>query len=407
MCVGSVPSISVAGSRPTRRSMANPFLDGGATGDQSSLLKKERPGGARDPHERKRTGGGWFHGMLLFVASFTVMVPLACLIASVDRIVRFYSSATFEMAFGVAFFTALPTAACQLRNDANLDARFGSRRAFQWRAAGSAVVACIACVVLGEIKGYESGLLVCAAFLGVAAWVGNGVTLAVVGVLPSSAFIAQGFGFQLATLGAAIAPASLDWTMTWRVTAVAPLIGFAVKAASEKGSARSSRGTPLLLQAMARLLSLEDVAAQLSAKDASAKRGDAAFRDGLDALPPVVRRMALGLAMSMCASTVIGGTVGYYMDVAIDGYAVSHVLYLTSSAANVASRPCVSLWSACGAPRPPARAVAAFSAVRLLGLALVFACAFGSRSAEPLPAVVAFRVQSSSFPAAPSGDRPV
>lgn len=346
--------------------MSNPFMDGREAGDSSTLLRKDKPVALDGP---AYAPGGWYQGGLLFVASFTVMVPLACLIASVDRIVRFYSSATFEMAFGIAFFTALPTAVAQLRNDANVDARFGSRRAFAWRATSAALVSAAACVVLGEIKGYESGLLVCAAFLGVSAWVGNGVTLAVVGVLPSSAFIAQGFGFQLATLGAAVAPASLDWTMTWRATAAAPLVGCA---------------------ALLRLLSLEDVSAQLACKDAAAKRLDRTLKDGLDALPPVVRRMALGLCMSMCASTVIGGTVGYYMDADIGGYALSHVLYLTSSAANVASRPCVGLWNRLGVPRPPPRSVAHFSAARLCGLTLVFACTFGDRSAEPLSLVVAF-----------------
>ena len=130
--------------------MSNPFTPAGEA--EELLLKRRRS----DEVETGEWKGGWYHSCLLLTASCTVMMPLSALIASVDRIVRYYSSSTFEMAFGVAFFTALPTAIGQLRNDDLFDSRMGSQAAFSARATAACTTLGVASFVLGQMRGIEA-----------------------------------------------------------------------------------------------------------------------------------------------------------------------------------------------------------------------------------------------------------
>ena len=66
--------------------------------------------------------------------------------------------------------------------------------------------------------------------MGVSTWISNGTALSVGGLLPSTVYLWQGAGFQLATLVAFclvhLLVDAVSWQTFWQLVALAPLVSY-------------------------------------------------------------------------------------------------------------------------------------------------------------------------------------
>ena len=296
----------------------------------------------------------------IFVISLATLIPLSTLGSLVDVITARFSSKEYELVIGLLFLSAFPMAYLQLVFDRGFDLQFRSSKTFVVRMAVSCAALCLASLAL-SFEHDRQQLLAWTVVIGVATWVANGATLALAGMLPSSSFVWQGAGFQLATLCAfSVVYASRGrWAATWITVACAPLVGLVASV--------SFLRDPYILE-------------RLAAKDEAGS-----FFSSLHEkphakvpLPRDVFHMAIVLLLNMFGSIVASGTYTYFKQHGASrrfcGVALSEALYLCFSTANVVSRPVVALIDA--RRRPSVRFVRAGSYARFAATSLLFSAAF-------------------------------
>ena len=202
----------------------------------------------------------------IFVISLATLIPLSTLGSLVDVITARFSSKEYELVIGLLFLSAFPMAYLQLVFDRGFDLQFRSSKTFVVRMAVSCSALCLASFAL-SFEHDAQQLLAWTVVIGVATWVANGATLALAGMLPSSSFVWQGAGFQLATLCAfsVVYVSSGRWAAT-RITV------------ARRSSARRVVSFPRDLYILERLAAKDEAGRLLAAVREAARQGAAAAR---------------------------------------------------------------------------------------------------------------------------------